>query len=150
MIKVIIDTNVFVSGTLWKGAPHKVLELWTEGKFKLVVFAALSKSYEDVVMGVDDQIRSIENRLTSLDQERSSLLSELKSLRTLRESQKPATLLGRPTLMNAPESNEEKTELFLTLFRSRESIYSRRWENNKTGKHWYFLMSWEDSLRIMC
>lgn len=49
MIKVIVDTNVFVSGTLWKGAPHKVLELWSEGKFKLVVSVEIVNEYEAVL-----------------------------------------------------------------------------------------------------
>ncbi len=101
-------------------------------------------------MGIDDQIRSIENRLTSLDQERSSLLSELKSLRTQRDSQKPATLLGRPTLMKAPESNDEKAELFLNLFRSRENIYPRRWENNKTGKDGYAPVCENEWVKPIC
>jgi len=73
-------------------------------------------------MATDDEIRSIENKLSALDQERSALLNDLKNLRNQRDSQKPIILLGRPTLMKTPESNEEKTELFLTLFRGRENI----------------------------
>ncbi len=49
MIKVIVDTNIFVSGTLWKGAPHKVLDLWFEGKFKLVVSVEIVNEYEAVL-----------------------------------------------------------------------------------------------------
>ena len=49
MIKVIVDTNVFVSGTLWKGAPHKVLELWSSAKFKLVVSSDIVNEYEAVL-----------------------------------------------------------------------------------------------------
>ncbi len=48
MIKAIIDTNVFVSGTLWKGSPHKVLALWSEAKFKLVVSKEIVDEYEAV------------------------------------------------------------------------------------------------------
>ncbi len=92
---------------------------------------------QDKELSTDDQIRSIENRLTSLDQERTALLSDLKNLRSQRDSQKSVVLLGRPTLMKTPDSNEEKAELFLTLFRGRESVYPKRWENNKTGKQGY-------------
>lgn len=70
-------------------------------------------------MGIDDQIRSIENRLTALEKDRSILLNELKGLRAQRDEQKPVMLLGRPALMKAPESNEEKSDLFLALFRGR-------------------------------
>lgn len=88
-------------------------------------------------MGIDDQIRSIENRLTALEKDRASLLSDLKNLRAQRDEQKPVMLLGRPTLMKAPESNEEKADLFLALFRGREDIYPKRWENNKTNRSGY-------------
>lgn len=49
MIRVIIDTNVFVSGTIWKGAPHKVLALWSTGKFKLVVSHEIVSEYDAVL-----------------------------------------------------------------------------------------------------
>lgn len=46
MIRAIIDTNIFISGTMWKGTPHKVLELWSLSKFKLVVSADIVNEYE--------------------------------------------------------------------------------------------------------
>lgn len=88
-------------------------------------------------MSIDDKIRSIENRLTNLDKERTDLLNDLRKLRSERDDQKPIFLLGRPTLLKAPETNEEKADLFLSLFRGRENIYPKRWENNKTGKQGY-------------
>lgn len=88
-------------------------------------------------MGIDDQIRSIENRLTALEKDRTDLLTELKELRAQRDQQRPAILLGRPALMKAPESNEEKADLFLSLFRGREDIYPKRWENHKTNRSGY-------------
>lgn len=88
-------------------------------------------------MGIDDQIRTIEDRLTAIEKDRTALLKELKELRAQRDQQKPAMLLGRPALMKSPESNDEKAELFLTLFRGREDIYPKRWENNKTNRSGY-------------
>lgn len=101
-------------------------------------------------MATDDEIRSIENRLSALDQERSALLIDLKNLRSQRDSQKPAILLGRPTLMKTPESNEEKTDLFLTLFRGRESVYPKRWENTKTGKQGYSPVCENEWVKPIC
>jgi hypothetical protein len=101
-------------------------------------------------MSIDDKIRTIENRLTSLDQERTKLLTVLKNLRSQRDSQKAVTLLGRPSLMKAPESNEEKAELFLSLFRGRESIYPKRWENNKTGKQGYSPVCENEWVKPIC
>jgi putative PIN family toxin of toxin-antitoxin system len=35
-MKVVLDTNVFISGIFWKGDPNKVLRLWKEHKIQLV------------------------------------------------------------------------------------------------------------------
>lgn len=36
MIRVILDTNVFVSGIFWTGSPAKILGAWKEGKVGIV------------------------------------------------------------------------------------------------------------------
>ena len=35
-MKIVIDTNIFISGIFWKGASNKVIINWKEGKFILV------------------------------------------------------------------------------------------------------------------
>ena len=35
-MKVVLDTNIFISGIFWKGASNKVITNWKEGKFTLV------------------------------------------------------------------------------------------------------------------
>ena len=47
-----IDTNVFVSGIFWKGAPHKVLEAWMQGRFKLIICPSILTEYWRVVDGL--------------------------------------------------------------------------------------------------
>ena len=101
-------------------------------------------------MGIDDQIRSTENRLTALEKERTDLLIELKSLRAQRDKLKPATLVGRRALMVAPVTNEEKVELFLLLFRGRQDIYPKRWENNKNGKSGYSPVCENEWVKPIC
>ena len=101
-------------------------------------------------MSADDQIRSIENRLTALDKERTDLLGELKNLRTRRDDHKPVSLLGRAPLMKTPETNEEKADLFLSLFRGRENIYPKRWENHKTGKSGYAPVCENEWVKPIC
>ena len=49
MIRAIIDTNVFISGTMWIVTPHKILELWSASKFKLVVSGEILNEYELVL-----------------------------------------------------------------------------------------------------
>lgn len=40
-MKVILDTNVIVSGIFWKGASEKVLYAWADDKFKLVLSSGI-------------------------------------------------------------------------------------------------------------
>jgi len=35
-MKVVLDTNIFISGIFWKGDPNKIVLAWKEGKFILV------------------------------------------------------------------------------------------------------------------
>ena len=35
-MKVVLDTNIFISGIFWKGGSNKVILNWKEGKFTLV------------------------------------------------------------------------------------------------------------------
>ncbi len=37
MYKVVIDTNVFISGVISKGIPSFLIDLWKEGKFHLLI-----------------------------------------------------------------------------------------------------------------
>ena len=66
MIKAVIDTNVFVSGFLGKGPPHKILEAWSQAKFKLVVSSEIVLEYEAVLNKLLDHnpllvVRTIES-----------------------------------------------------------------------------------------
>lgn len=101
-------------------------------------------------MAIDDQIRIIEDKLTALEKERSRLLGELKSLRVAQDETSSVVKLGRPTLIGSPESNEEKTDLFLKLFRGRKNVYPKRWENNKTGKSGYSPVCENEWVKPIC
>jgi len=35
-MKIVLDTNIFVSGIFWKGSSNKIITNWKEGKFILV------------------------------------------------------------------------------------------------------------------
>ena len=37
MLRVVIDTSVWLSGIFWHGIPHRVLEAWRAGDFEVVV-----------------------------------------------------------------------------------------------------------------
>jgi hypothetical protein len=48
-MKVVIDTNVLISGIFWKGQPNKVLNIWREGKITPVVSADMLSEFTKVM-----------------------------------------------------------------------------------------------------
>lgn len=48
MIRVIIDTNVLMSGIFWSGAPAKILEAWQQKKLKMVISPDVLDEYSRV------------------------------------------------------------------------------------------------------
>ena len=54
-MKVVLDTNIFISGIFWKGASNKVILNWKESKFTLV--ASLEAVLEIIKVLKDFKIR---------------------------------------------------------------------------------------------
>ena len=48
-MKVVLDTNVFVSGIFFGGPPQKVLEAWRDGKIQLLLSPAILEEYQRVL-----------------------------------------------------------------------------------------------------
>ncbi len=48
-MKVVLDTNVFVSGVFFGGPPHKILEAWRDGKIQLSVSPSILDEYQRVM-----------------------------------------------------------------------------------------------------
>ena len=90
---------------------------------------------------VDDlDLNELEKRLSEIDSERSKLIIKINSIRSSQQTERknnPPPLLGRPSSNKIPSTPSEKVELFLKLFRCREDVYPKRWENSKTGKQGY-------------
>lgn len=86
------------------------------------------------------KIAEIESELSNLDHRRNQLLNELIQLR-LEEHQKnfPAQLKFhlQQTSINNQSHQEKKILLFRSLFKGREDVFPRRYENSKTGKSGY-------------
>ena len=61
MIKLVLDTNVFVSGIFWTGSSNKVIFSWKEGKFVLVT--SLEIISEVIKVLKDFKIRLPENMI---------------------------------------------------------------------------------------
>ncbi|MEE9354415.1 MAG: restriction endonuclease subunit R, partial [Methylococcaceae bacterium] len=76
------------------------------------------------------KIESLENKIQALDTERASLVQELNQLKKLSHNNSLA-----PVTQYSPST--DKIQLFKSLFRGREDLYPKRWENIKTGKSGY-------------
>ncbi len=46
-MRVVLDTNVFVSGIFFGGKPGRLLELWRDGHFELVTTRAIHGEYSE-------------------------------------------------------------------------------------------------------
>lgn len=44
-MRIVLDTNVFVSGVFFSGPPHEILTHWRDGKLRLVVSVEILDEY---------------------------------------------------------------------------------------------------------
>lgn len=47
--KVVIDTNVFVSGIFFSGPPYRILNAWQDGRIKIAVTEEIIEEYRRVI-----------------------------------------------------------------------------------------------------
>ena len=47
-MRVVLDTNVFISGVFFTGPPYKILEAWRDARIQLVVSPAILEEYKRV------------------------------------------------------------------------------------------------------
>jgi superfamily II DNA or RNA helicase len=100
---------------------------------------------------VDSRIDEIELRLTRLAAEKADLESELIRLRQLTAfNQVDPTLIGRPARESVPVTDDERSAIFLDLFRCRESVYARLWERPEKGIKGYSPVCNNEWIRGVC
>ncbi|MBW6474996.1 MAG: DEAD/DEAH box helicase [Anaerolineaceae bacterium] len=89
---------------------------------------------------VQHKIEKIEAELSDLDHHRGLLLDELLRLRGelfQKSSSAQLKLQLQTTPLNNQSPQEDKIRLFRSLFKGREDVFPRRFENYKTGKSGY-------------
>lgn len=47
-MRVVLDTNVFVSGVFWSGPPYKILQAWREKNLQLILSPEIFGEYQRV------------------------------------------------------------------------------------------------------
>ena len=109
-------------------------------------------------MSVDNspstEIADLQKRLTDLDRERADVLAALEQLKrqVAAPEMQPTTTLQMAGDVASPAvlSNTEKIALFRSLFRGRDDVFPRRWENSKTGKSGYAPACHNEWVRGIC
>ncbi|OGR04748.1 MAG: putative toxin-antitoxin system toxin component, PIN family [Deltaproteobacteria bacterium RIFOXYD12_FULL_50_9] len=47
-MKIVLDTNVFISGILFGGLPSQILKAWRQSKIKIVLTEEILEEYQRV------------------------------------------------------------------------------------------------------
>ncbi|MDO8446568.1 MAG: DEAD/DEAH box helicase family protein [Deltaproteobacteria bacterium] len=98
----------------------------------------------------EKRTHEIERRISDLEKEKSDLLSELSRLQSTTIPEKETPLLGLPALTSAPATTSEKINLFLKLFRCRDDVYPKLWENRSKGTKGYSPVCAHEWVRGVC
>jgi PIN domain len=61
-VKVVLDTNVFVSGVFFSGPPHQILQAWRGGKLQLVISPEIFDEYSRVGEELGEQFPEVDLR----------------------------------------------------------------------------------------
>ena len=99
-------------------------------------------------------IESKTNALHTLERRRDAAVRELRDLEAeLAALEAPHPVLRhepRTTAASAPSTAAEKVALFRSLFRGREDVFPRRWENDRTGRTGYAPACGNEWVRGVC
>jgi uncharacterized protein len=59
-VKVVLDTNVFISGVFFSGPPYQILSAWRDGKIQLIISQEILNEYRRVGEVFADKFPSID------------------------------------------------------------------------------------------
>ena len=59
-MKIVLDTNVFVSGIFFAGPPYRILEAWRDGRLQPVISQEIVDEYRSVVDELSTQYPAID------------------------------------------------------------------------------------------
>ena len=58
-MKIVLDTNVLVSGIFFSGPPRRILDAWTEGVIQFVVSVPILEEYRRVTTELEKQFPTV-------------------------------------------------------------------------------------------
>ena len=63
-MKLVLDTNVFISGIFFSGPPYGILQAWRAGKVQLVVCLEILAEYREVAISLSQKYQRSAQRLS--------------------------------------------------------------------------------------
>jgi len=61
-VKVVLDTNVFVSGVFFGGKPYQILKAWRDGEIQILVSPPILEEYHRVMLELSARFPEIDPR----------------------------------------------------------------------------------------
>lgn len=100
----------------------------------------------------EGRLAELESELRALDDARAVVARQIEALRAdLRSSGAPSAPVKQGILaVGAPATSEEKADFFLALFGARREVFSRLWENPRTGRKGYAPACGNDRVPGLC
>lgn len=74
-MRIVLDTNVLISGVFFGGAPGEILDLWKDRMFEIVTSPMILKEYEGVLNRLQAKSKNPESELVSITMKLFSLES---------------------------------------------------------------------------
>jgi predicted nucleic acid-binding protein len=59
-MRIVLDTNVFISGIFFSGPPSQILTAWKNSKFQIVLSQEILKEYRRVAVSLADKFTMID------------------------------------------------------------------------------------------
>jgi putative PIN family toxin of toxin-antitoxin system len=59
-VRVVLDTNVLISGVFFGGAPREVLELWRDGRIQIVLSSEILNEYSRVAARLTEEHKGVD------------------------------------------------------------------------------------------
>lgn len=59
-MRIVLDTNVFISGIFFSGPPAKVLTAWKDSKLKIVLSKEIIEEYHRIAISLEEKFPSVE------------------------------------------------------------------------------------------
>jgi putative PIN family toxin of toxin-antitoxin system len=59
-VKIILDTNVFISGIFFSGPPYQILDAWRDGKVDIVLSEEIFAEYQRVAKELSRQFKEVD------------------------------------------------------------------------------------------